>query len=148
MECKDAGRFYDFVCDPRFNRYIVECKGHYHAYCNMRSPDLIDTLWNVKPIVVTGNLLFCLDLIDTLWNVKLRLPYSQFVDRSRFNRYIVECKARNDTRTIRTVNRFNRYIVECKDWYSQGFIVRNRRFNRYIVECKAYGISRGSSGDS
>ena len=35
--------------------------------------DLIDTLWNVKAVVVAGAGVAWTDLIDTLWNVKLLL---------------------------------------------------------------------------
>ena len=32
--------------------------------------DLIDTLWNVKQVLILHFLLRTVDLIDTLWNVK------------------------------------------------------------------------------
>ena len=76
----------------------------------------------------------------------------------RFNRYIVECKVRDNLVGFLRPIGFNRYIVECKDeniqhdenrvpdlidtlWNvkdgrCQSAQVRRGRFNRYIVECK------------
>ena len=55
---------------PGFNRYIVECKGRFFIDSGATVLDLIDTLWNVKPIAITSPQIAMIDLIDTLWNVK------------------------------------------------------------------------------
>ena len=60
----------------------------------MRLKDLIDTLWNVKAGASAGICDCVLDLIDTLWNVKTSEAVAK-INKIRFNRYIVECKARN-----------------------------------------------------
>ena len=55
--------------------------------------DLIDTLWNVKPSANRRGCDTDKDLIDTLWNVKIPCGRCIGCRMSRFNRYIVECKA-------------------------------------------------------
>ena len=73
----------------------MECKVRSHLLNDLCSFfDLIDTLWNVKEHP-THWLKEFLDLIDTLWNVKSETPSAQGGLRSRFNRYIVECKGRS-----------------------------------------------------
>ena len=59
----------------RFNRYIVECKANAYEFSVAVPSDLIDTLWNVKYIMMP------------------QVPSQSF---SGFNRYIVECKERYD----------------------------------------------------
>ena len=54
----------------RFNRYIVECKDKIVFNSKNRILDLIDTLWNVKSLVLLVVRTVLGDLIDTLWNVK------------------------------------------------------------------------------
>ena len=45
---KLPGSYHRFICRPRFNRYIVECKGTHIKPRTSSIRDLIDTLWNVK----------------------------------------------------------------------------------------------------
>ena len=61
----------------RFNRYIVECKGRYGFDIALMSPDLIDTLWNVKVGLLHIGYPAGFDLIDTLWNVKWHMDESR-----------------------------------------------------------------------
>ena len=54
-----------------------------------------------------------LDLIDTQWNVNY-MAKTALKLTSGFNRYIVECKFKEDRKRSGRSGRFNRYIVECK----------------------------------
>ena len=57
-------------------------------------PDLIETLWNVKEYQKLNGETGVDDLIETLWNVKRIASFSSSTADCRFNRDIVECKAR------------------------------------------------------
>ena len=77
----------------------MECKATSIFFIKFLSSDLIDTLWNVK-LYQEGMVLGTSgDLIDTLWNVKELLGYNR-INVSRFNRYIVECKAESLTSSL------------------------------------------------
>ena len=57
------------------------------------------------------------ELIDTLWNVN-RNDKSGGSDRTRINRYIMECKLLLSIFPIFAASRINRYIMECKSVFS------------------------------
>ena len=65
-----------------------------------RIKDLIDTLWNVKFVLLHIKDLTYYDLIDTLWNVKLQGALKNTSSSIGFNRYIVECKDAADAANV------------------------------------------------
>ena len=52
------------------NRNIVECKVNFLSPFHSMDTVLIETLWNVKQVVLLAVILICSVLIETLWNVK------------------------------------------------------------------------------
>ena len=54
------------------------------------------------------------ELIDTLWNVNYTDFYPVWHEKTRINRYIMECKFELDDSNVNDVERINRYIMECK----------------------------------
>ena len=97
--------------------------------------ELIDTLWNVNMVKLTGDdkipvginryIMECKsvnkyhqnlqisELIDTLWNVNSLATY--YLHKThRINRYIMECKCRKCRYSCYGKRRINRYIMECK----------------------------------
>ena len=52
------------------NRNIVECKDECGIITAETESVLIETLWNVKQVVLLAVILICSVLIETLWNVK------------------------------------------------------------------------------
>ena len=97
---------------------------------------LIETLWNVKLIVVTYLDAPIEVLIETLWNVKLRISFFRLEAGVSFNRNIVECKEFCKICFCPGILGFNRNIVECKVPTEDYTAVTNQSFNRNIVECK------------
>ena len=92
VECKDYNLYRLIQCEFSINRNIVECKGFLRRHRKPGRVVLIETLWNVKSIVLCGMIFFihrinrniveckvqyisCINssgtvLIETLWNVK------------------------------------------------------------------------------
>ena len=55
--------------------------------------ELIDTLWNVNPILYMQYRIPVSELIDTLWNVNDKLIAENTAQSATgINRYIMECK--------------------------------------------------------
>ena len=76
--------------------------------------ELIDTLWNVNiHCFQTIKIIVC-ELIDTLWNVNAQMTPEEAKENKRINRYIMECKYRNNMGELLQRTRINRYIMECK----------------------------------
>ena len=57
----------------------------------LRKKDLIDTQWNVNYNELLPDVRGGMDLIDTQWNVNEKSS-CETLNKTRFNRYIVECK--------------------------------------------------------
>ena len=72
----------------------MECKDDFRVRKDPERRDLIETLWNVKHLSATKLMKSPFDLIETLWNVKIFIAVTALRAGARFNRDIVECKAR------------------------------------------------------
>ena len=54
------------------------------------------------------------ELIDTLWNVNKETMMKIYAEGVRINRYIMECKSKEEiSQEVKHVG-INRYIMECK----------------------------------
>ena len=81
-------------------------------------PELIDTCWNVNASHNRINIHISDELIDTCWNVNNCHTLFLFIRRKRINRYMLECKLPDTSKTALSGIGINRYMLECKFYYS------------------------------